>query len=149
MPPQLLEFLLRQSHFDLFSLLSLNLQDDFRSQNLREVVGRKHHIHFPLATSVVHRLITQILSWVLVFDDLGTLCNNWFVVCQKSHFLEVLAVKQINFALQTSENLERNVLQSIEIRNLLAWIGSQKLVDGTEWHSDIEGKLLKWYRLGV
>ena len=114
------------------------------------MIGGQYHIHLPLAARVVQRLsCSNVLSGVLVLDNLRTLNNDWLVICQETNFLKVLTIEQINFALQTIENLRGEMLQSVEIWNLLSGIGSQKLIDGTERHPHIESQLFKRHRFGV
>ena len=74
------------------------------------MVGGEDHIDLPLAAGIVQRLASNVLSWVLIFDHLGSLCNHRLVVCQEANFLKVLAIKKIDFAPQTSKDFRRNML---------------------------------------
>ena len=55
--PEFFELLRTQRHLDPLVLLGLDLQNDFRSQNLGEVVGAEDHIDFPLAARVGESLL--------------------------------------------------------------------------------------------
>ena len=89
------------------------------------------------------RLDLQKLGWVLIFDYLRSIRNNWLVVREQVYLLVILSVEQINLFFQTRYYGRVQMLELIEILDLLVGLGSQKLIDGAEWHPDVESQLLQ------
>ena len=85
----------------------------------------------------------QVLGWVLVLDDLRSISHNWLVVRKQVYLLIILSVEQVNLFLQTRYHGGVQVLEFIEVLDLLVGLGPQKLIDGAEWHPNVESQLLQ------
>ena len=148
LPPELLELLGTQRHLDPLILLGLDLQNDFRPQDLGEVVGAEDDVDFPLAARVSESLLLlshlDVFGRVLVLLNLRSVNHKGLVVGEQADLLVVLAVEQIHLLFQSQNHFGREMLERIKLVDLKLWLRSQKLVNCTERYSDVQSQLLQW-----